>query len=309
MSHLLIDLSHGCLLKLPALRSSCPSPGSRTEEQENPQERWSKYYERYRYVAPSQRDDFVKLGNVPAKECGSAPDFEGFFKLDYTTRSRLDEDKYIYEQLFKGKNVTHGTFIELGAYNGAQESNSMFFEKCLGWEGLLLEGNPENYQKVVANRPFAHKMKLAPSCSAEYERENKTIQFYKYPITNVGLPGFAKTYEGKPTVEVPCGPLTPVLLDIFKDKPVLFFSLDVEGAENLVLQTLDFSKVQIHVLMIEIQNDNCRAREPCLVRSQVRERMKAEGYKRYERLVHQSDIYIHPESPYQISESVAKPQG
>eukprot|EP00539_Tryblionella_compressa_P001336 CAMPEP_0178745380 /NCGR_PEP_ID=MMETSP0744-20121128/7269_1 /TAXON_ID=913974 /ORGANISM="Nitzschia punctata, Strain CCMP561" /LENGTH=193 /DNA_ID=CAMNT_0020398569 /DNA_START=128 /DNA_END=709 /DNA_ORIENTATION=- len=183
----------------------------------------------------------------------------------------------------------------------------MFFDKCLGWKGLLIEGNPDNYQGVLTNRPFSHKMSLAPSCSAEFEAVNKTVPFYRYPMTNAGLMGHAKTYEGKPTVDVPCGPLGPILETIFEEEPIQFFSLDVEGAEHLVLETIDFTKVRIHVFMIEIQNNHCRE-QSCLVRSQVRARMQKEGYLRYENLVVASDIYVHPESPYQIPASAAKPQ-
>lgn len=67
-------------------------------------------------------------------------------------------------------------------------------------------------------------------------------------------------------MDIPCRPLSPVLADIFADDhrdnnntttaPVLptldFFSLDVEGAEALVLSTIDFQAIRINVLMVEI---------------------------------------------------------
>ena len=137
-------------------------------------------------------------------------------------------------------------------------------------------------------------MSFAPSCQSE-----ETVQFYRYPITNVGLPGFAKTYEGKPTVDVPCGPLTPVLLDVFDGLPINFFSLDVEGSERLVLDTIDFELVVIHVMMIEIQNNDCR-NDACQVRKEVRAKMESAGYLRYEGLVHASDIYVRKDSPFQM---------
>ena len=193
-----------------------------------------------------------------------------------------------------------GTFVEIGAFNGMDESNSRFFEVCLGWEGLLVEGQPGNYQRLLRNRPFAHKMSFAPSCDAEYEKVNKTIQFANYPFTNSGLKGHAKSYDTKFHVDVPCGPFTPVLEDIFafSNKRINFFSLDVEGAENLVLKTIDFSKVMIDVSMIEIRNNHCQ--DDCEVREQVRQKMSAEGYLRYEGLIPKSDIHIHPNSTYQL---------
>jgi hypothetical protein len=115
-------------------------------------------------------------------------------------------------------------------------------------------------------------------------------------MTNVGMVGAAKTYKGKPTEDVPCGPLNPVLEDVFQEKPILFFSLDVEGAEKMVLDTIDFKRVIIYVLMIEIQNNDCQ-NDSCLVRKQVRAHMEKEGYKRYVRLLKASDsFYVHQES-------------
>mmetsp|Transcript_14727 Transcript_14727/g.27973 ORF Transcript_14727/g.27973 Transcript_14727/m.27973 type:complete len:350 (+) Transcript_14727:38-1087(+) len=265
-----------------------------------------KYFENYRYVPAQSRYDY---NPYPAPDCGQAPDYPEFFALPTIKRSANNEDRVIYETLFKSHNVVgpiNGSVVELGAFNGVQESNSHFFEQCLGWKSLLIEGNPMNYQGVLSNRPFAEKMSFAPSCDSDYERVNKTVEFYRYPITNVGLVGYAKTYETKPTVPVPCGPLSPVLEDIFEGRPVNFFSLDVEGAEMLVLNTIDFQKVQIHVMMIEIENNHCKRNE-CVVRQQVRAKMAKEGYLMYQRLVPKSDVYVHPNSPFQVPNSVAQP--
>jgi hypothetical protein len=52
-----------------------------------------------------------------------------------------------------------GTYIELGAFDGKTESNTIFFDKCLGWEGLLIEGQSDSYEKVILNRPHAVKLR------------------------------------------------------------------------------------------------------------------------------------------------------
>jgi hypothetical protein len=48
--------------------------------------------------------------------------------------------------------IDTGTYVELGAFQGRAESNSAFFDLCLGWKGLLIEGNPAHYSKLVQNR-------------------------------------------------------------------------------------------------------------------------------------------------------------
>jgi len=289
------------------------------------------------------------------KECGLGPTFDNFFMQDKNKRSRLDEDKILYENLFysgdeknhrqgqqqgqqklNGKKRTRtrrGRFVELGGFDGTTESNTRFFEYCLGWEGLIIEGNPMNYQKTIVNRPGAHKMSFAPSCLDDGDgtvggdvtvggdiidgvaAKNRTyIDFYVFPLSNSGVRGSANAYEGKQTVPVPCGPLAPVLSDVFLPRVeeddgrsrIDFFSLDVEGAEMMVLKTIDFKTGPIiEVLMIEVENSYCPQRGYCEVREQVRSKMHSEGYKRYERIVQASDIYIHPQSRYQFTDSFA----
>jgi hypothetical protein len=52
--------------------------------------------------------------------------------------------------------------------------------------------------------------------------------------------------------------------------------------------------------MIEIENAHCDALLQCEVRERVREKMAEEGYLRYENLVPKSDVYVHPESSFQL---------
>ena len=93
-----------------------------------------------------------------------------------------------------------------------------------------------------------------PSCP----HWNETVTFYDTIWTNAGIQGHAQAYDNKlvHNVTVPCDPLGPVIEHVFGfggklDLPprVNFFSLDVEGAEKLVLDTIDFSRVQIDILM------------------------------------------------------------
>ena len=40
------------------------------------------------------------------------------------------------------------TFVELGALDGVWLSNTMLYERCLGWNGLLIEASPVNFEKM-----------------------------------------------------------------------------------------------------------------------------------------------------------------
>jgi len=267
---------------------------------------------KYKYVPPSKDlEHNIWNESFATTTCGPSPYFDTFFSGSINFHSRYNEDLILFNKLFNTttdiKNtsdndntttipsaITKGTFVELGAFDGLRESNSNFFETCLGWTGLLIEASRKSYEKLVQNRPKAHRMSFAPSC-----KEEGVIGFHSYPLTNAGVVNYTTHY--KHSIDVPCGPLTPVLLDLFEDGHINFFSLDVEGSEYSVLETMDLSVLQIDVFMIEVINHFCkRDDKDCEVRNLVRKKMEHAGYKRYERIVRGSDIYIHPKSQYQF---------
>lgn len=275
------------------------------------------YKDRYKYTPPTPYIQHTKRDEL----CGNYPDFDTYFHMPTVgvrkdpQRSANDEDKTIYNLFFKNPNPTIdqtssspapeiGNVVEMGAFNGIQESNSRFFETCLGWNTLLVEGNPLLWEQVLENRPHAHKFSFAPSCSEEEEMANKTVQFDRYPMTNAGV------HQGNVTtaytyrqwfVDVPCGSLTKVLLDIFPNGHVTFFSLDVEGAEPLVVGNIDFDKVFIEIMMIENRNKFC-PNDSCESRKQFRKIMLDAGYVLFYNnrvpIVEKSDLFIHPLSEH-----------
>jgi Methyltransferase FkbM domain len=260
------------------------------------QKRMDRYRAVYKYVPPA-----VPSVSSEDTKCSTAPDFESYFALPVQERSRNNEDQAMYS-LFREHHPDLGgskgmTFIELGAFNGVQESNSRFFQECLNWTGLLIEANPFKYEELVKNRPNTHRMSFAPSCSIRKEANNATIKFVAQMGTMAGLSLHVRT-SGRNVVKVPCGSLGPVIQDIFRGGHVHFFSLDVEGAEPLVLKNIDFSKVFIEAIMVESWSRNC-PQEPkeCRTRSDAREVMKKAGYHLFNTVVEKSDLYLHPNSP------------
>ncbi|EKX35933.1 hypothetical protein GUITHDRAFT_52329, partial [Guillardia theta CCMP2712] len=51
------------------------------------------------------------------------------------------------------RNSSSGTFLELGALDGSTYSNSFYFERAMGWRGILIEADPDNFRQLVKNRP------------------------------------------------------------------------------------------------------------------------------------------------------------
>ena len=67
--------------------------------------------------------------------------------------SQMGQDKYLWEEIFKkNPQFGQGFFIEFGARNGIEHSNTYFYEKELGWKGLLAEAMPYEQANIVQNR-------------------------------------------------------------------------------------------------------------------------------------------------------------
>ena len=99
-------------------------------------------------------------------------------------------------------------FLEMGAADGFTESNSWFFERCLGWRGILVEAQPYNFEQLLRYRHAALSIRLAVcrnfgvlSFTTDGGTAAKRIQNRQ----DGGLKDTAKE------AAVACGPLGPVL--------------------------------------------------------------------------------------------------
>jgi hypothetical protein len=64
--------------------------------------------------------------------------------------SRVGQDRFLFDHFFHGKR--DGVFVDVGANDGEQFSNSLFFERTLGWRGLCVEAQPAAFSKLAARR-------------------------------------------------------------------------------------------------------------------------------------------------------------
>jgi hypothetical protein len=60
----------------------------------------------------------------------------------------VNQDIFMFRNVFKywPMQGRKGFFVESGANDPLISSNSFFFEKCLGWDGLCVEPQPEYHQ-------------------------------------------------------------------------------------------------------------------------------------------------------------------
>ena len=63
--------------------------------------------------------------------------------------SQYKQDEWLYNNHFKNKK--NGTFLEIGADDGIDKSNTKFFED-LGWVGMCIEASPKRFKLLKNNR-------------------------------------------------------------------------------------------------------------------------------------------------------------
>ena len=64
--------------------------------------------------------------------------------------SQFGQDRYLDQNVFANKR--EGVFVDVGAYDGFSGSNTLFFEKFMGWTGLCIEPDPAQFAKIPAYR-------------------------------------------------------------------------------------------------------------------------------------------------------------
>lgn len=144
-------------------------------------------------------------------------------------------------------NKRDGFYIELGAYDGLIQSNTAFFEKNLGWRGILIEPSFHGFKECIINRPNSICLNYA-CVSNDYKYDYVEGDFrYKNLMGSVG----GKRLKSKDLVRVKASTLER-LLDEHCHSNIDFLSLDAEGYELEILKGLNLNKYRPNKMLIEV---------------------------------------------------------
>ncbi|KAL7543715.1 hypothetical protein ACHAXR_013534 [Thalassiosira sp. AJA248-18] len=153
----------------------------------------------------------------------------------------------------------------MGALDGITYSNSHVFNKALQWKGVLIELSGDSYDKLIVNRPNEHAVINAGVCDIP-----KKLHYFSDPqnpavsgIYEFSAPSFREHWwkgialDDPRVKEIECDTMNNLLS---KHTPTQtywdFFSLDVEGAEFSVLQSVDFDRVGFGIIFVEANSHN-----------------------------------------------------
>lgn len=164
--------------------------------------------------------------------------------------SQQSEDVILWKKYLNYKN---GFFIELGAMDGVIYSNTKFFEDSLGWTGILIEPEKNQFQRLKQNRPNCILSDYAIS-----EVDGEVI----FNTRNGGDSGggiadrhIDETIREEDNIKLLSKPFTKLLWELGKPERVDLFVIDVEGGELGILKTFDWG-IPVYIICIETHPAN-----------------------------------------------------
>lgn len=150
-------------------------------------------------------------------------------------------------------NKENGFFIEIGASDGIILSNTYLLERQYKWSGICCEPIPNNFTKLVKNRPNS-------ICydKAVYNSSGLTLNFdiaNNYDLLS-GISSHIDTHKSavdvnKKTIQVQTISLLDVLNDAKAPSFIEYMSLDTEGSELEILKNFDFEKYTFGLIDVE----------------------------------------------------------
>lgn len=184
--------------------------------------------------------------------------------------SQLGQDLAVVE-FYKGKEG--GYFVEVGASDGIELSNTHLLETKYKWKGVCCEPIPLRFQKLVINRPNSICFN-----DAIYNKSGLSLTFtiaHAFDLLS-GISEHITTHKStvdtnKSEITVNTLTLTDALDKANAPRFIEYLSLDTEGSELEILKSFDFSKYTFGLIDVEHNYQ-----EP--IRSDIRSLLLSKGY-------------------------------
>jgi FkbM family methyltransferase len=166
-------------------------------------------------------------------------------------------------RLLEFLNRRNGFFVEAGGNDGLSQSNTAYFERYLGWRGIIIEPIPGLAEQCRVNRPNA----IVEQCALVpigYSADIIEMQYCNLMSLVRGARGsdaadashidhgrkYLAPNDYVYTIDVPAKTLTQVL-DEHNVSNIDLLSLDVEGFEIQALRGLDFDRYLPEYILVE----------------------------------------------------------
>ena len=200
------------------------------------------------------------------------------------SQSQLKQDLFVLNET---NNKKRGYFVEFGATNGVDFSNTYLLEKEFSWKGILAEPAKSWEKELRENRPNSS---IETSCvwkdsisrlvfNETSDPKLSTIDTFSFDDGHRYARKTGKKYEVQ----------SISLLDLLRKHkaPIYidYLSIDTEGSEYQILNSFDFNEYHIQIITVEHNHTSQR--------DLIFSLLSANGYKRkYDNISGFDDWYI-----------------
>ena len=149
----------------------------------------------------------------------------------------------------RGRRSAQLTYFDVGTNDATHGSNTYFFDRCLGWQGVCVEPHPSYHAKIALKRSCS----LTKTCIAESGVfVNFSFKGSRAGPTSHIIPRGSRPIPGEDGVvtELRCTRLSQLARQQRVSR-VNFMSLDIEGAELTALRSIDWAETSIDTIVIE----------------------------------------------------------
>jgi len=183
----------------------------------------------------------------------NASDEEAIFVRDLvndrTSFAQFRQDLWV---LHETSRKTHGFFVEFGAADGIEMSNTYLLEKDFAWRGLLVEPNPVWHAGLTRNRTAALDFRCV------FRTTGAQIDFAATKHAALGTiadfiaaDGHAQSRRDHRVIQVETVTLGDLLESHGAPRRIDYVSIDTEGSELEILQAFDLTTWDVRLLSVE----------------------------------------------------------
>ena len=190
-------------------------------------------------------DDIELLLKLPDKQVSLA------LRHLKKSQAQLRQDIFVLSEVDFMKN---GFFVEFGATNGINLSNTYLLESDFGWSGILSEPARIWHDDLCKNRKSSIETRCVWSDSDHSLVFNEVEKAEFSTIDTFNSSDFdhhARNRKNSHAYEIKTISLLDLLIKHNAPKIVDYLSIDTEGSEFQILSSFDFSKYQFRVITCE----------------------------------------------------------
>ena len=164
--------------------------------------------------------------------------------------SQAWQDWILYRNFF-AVHPRRGLYVDVGANDAVSISNTVFFDKCLGWEGVCFEPQSVYHARLRSERSC----RLVPQCvlgkAGAASVEDGAGSMFRLTNAPKARPSAARS--------MPCVGFEEQLRALgLGGRTIDLLSIDIEGLEGDVLRCMPWAKLDVRLVLIETNKHELR---------------------------------------------------